>query len=510
MEPPRNDVESGYGTSEVHDAKSGAKSGDNCSGYPNSSDTCSSLTNDHESQEGDIINHIHSWMLPFFVNIFLACASFSMVRPSLAPYILDIGAPLAFLPYVVSSYSVGEMLGSVALGHFYEYATKTYETVGRGPKLSMMICLSLGVIGSAMYAAAGWVGEEDAAKYCLLLARLIQGIWTGGQQAVEQAYLSAAVHPSKRTEYTATLSTCAVLGFVMGPTIGALLSLIDTTIFGLPVNADNSAGIFMLVATSFMFIQTALFFDGKDDTTGLSVSADDDKECIDDTKSTDSIQKNVEDMPFNVMGVSMCMIIFYVLYYSFAVQETITTPLVMLLYGWSPLDINLLFTGAGIISLVTAFSMRYLTRYVEDRVLLMASILIGFVGSAFLMDLPFSPSLPVWRFLLGFSLITIAFPIGRNSVLGIFGNVLGVGVNQGRWTGIILAVSAFPRVIGPFVSLELLTAVDWKTWLEFGICTAMFGITFLATWRHIGDLVPHSDYAKGQNERDVKDSRMHK
>ena len=105
---------------------------------------------------------------------------------SLTPYILDIGAPLAFLPWVVSSYPVGQMFGSIVIGYFYEYATKTYETIGRGPRLSMMLCISLGVIGSAMYAMAGWVEDEDVAKYCLLLARLIQGLWTGGQQTVEQ------------------------------------------------------------------------------------------------------------------------------------------------------------------------------------------------------------------------------------------------------------------------------------------------------------------------------------
>ena len=84
------------------------------------------------------------------------------------------------------------------------------------------------------------------------------------------AYLSAAVDPSKRTENTAMLSTCAMLGFVIGPTIGAFLSQIDTTIAGLPMNANNSAGLFMVVATSGMFVQTTLFFDGKDDETGVS------------------------------------------------------------------------------------------------------------------------------------------------------------------------------------------------------------------------------------------------
>lgn len=308
------------------------------------------------------------------------------------------------------------------------------------------------------------------------------------------AYLSAAVHPLRRVEYTATLSTCAVLGFVLGPAIGAFLSQIDTTIFGLPVDAKNAAGVFMLAATTLMLVQTVLFFDGKEDKTGAS--SDDEEKAVDETNKTGSGQARGEKH-FNYMGVALCMITFYIHYYSFAVQESIITPLVMILYRWDALKINLLFLGAGMMSLVTAFSVRYLTRWVDDRSLLVASIVIGFLGSILLVDLPVNSKLPVWRFLSGFSLITVAFPIGRNVVLGIFGNVLG-DVNQGRWMGVMIGISALPRVIGPFVSLELLTVVDWKTWLEFGIIAALFGALLVTMWFNLDDLLPYADFAKRQ------------
>ena len=133
------------------------------------------------------------------------------------------------------------------------------------------------------------------------------------------------------------------------------------------------------------------------------------------------------------------------------------------------------------LSLVTALSVRYLTRYAEDRIMLIMSIFAGFLGSVMLIDLPFNRTLPMWRFLVGFSFITVAFPIGRNVVLGIFGSVLGE-VNQGRWMGILFSISAFPRVIGPFVSLELLKSVDWQSWLEFGIIASLF----CGEWRIYG------------------------
>ena len=446
-----------------------------------------SPSNDEESQHSDeVMKKRYTWMLPFFVNIFLACASFSIVMPSLSPYLLEVGASMSYLPRAVASYSIGEMIGSVAIGSFYEYTTRAFA-LGRGPRISMIMSICFGIVGSALYATAGWVGNRYIAQYFIVAGRFLQGAWTGGQQAIEQAYISAAVEPSKKVEFTATLSTCAVLGFVAGPTIGALLSMIDTTVLGLKIGANNAPGIFILFANSIMLVQTALFFDGKEDTTG---EIDDE---ADEEEQGDSSSGNSGYKPFNYMGVAVSMFLFYIHYYSFAVQETIITPMTSVLYDFDAIEVNLLFSCAGVLSLITSFAVRLLARYVEDRILLVASILIGFIGSAFLMDLPFSPDLPVWRFLAGFSMVTIAFPIGRNVVLGIFGNVLGP-VNQGRWMGAMIAISAFPRIVGPFIALELLELVQWKTWLEFGICAFFFFAVFALVIQYIDLLVPYEDF----------------
>ena len=72
------------------------------------------------------------------------------------------------------------------------------------------------------------------------------------------AYLSTAVEPSVKTQYTSTLSTFAVLGSITGPSIGALFSRVDTTIIGLPLNSYNLPGFFIIVATLIMFVQVSV------------------------------------------------------------------------------------------------------------------------------------------------------------------------------------------------------------------------------------------------------------
>eukprot|EP00956_Cyclotella_meneghiniana_P042126 scaffold248370_cov87-Cyclotella_meneghiniana.AAC.2 len=63
-------------------------------------------------------------------------------------------------------------------------------------------------------------------------------------------------------------------------------------------------------------------------------------------------------------------------------------PMVIKLYDWSPVQINMLFVGAGAISLITSFLVRYISRHVRDQTLLIASIVIGLLGSILQMDIP--------------------------------------------------------------------------------------------------------------------------
>ena len=169
-------------------------------------------------------------------------------------------------------------------------------------------------------------------------------------------------------------------------------------------------------------------------------------------------------------------------------------PMVIKLYDWSPVQINMLFVGAGAISLITSFLVRYISRHVRDQTLLIASIVIGLLGSILQMDIPqIERVLPMHRFILGFSLSTMAFPMGISVVLGLYSNILAP-VNQGKWMGVIFAVSAVPRSLGPFLALEALEAVNWKTWLEFGLCSLFFLIALVGAISSLSVLVPYSEF----------------
>ena len=56
------------------------------------------------------------WQWVFYINVFMACISFSIVMPSLFLYLQEMGASASFYALVVASYSVGEAVGSLSLG----------------------------------------------------------------------------------------------------------------------------------------------------------------------------------------------------------------------------------------------------------------------------------------------------------------------------------------------------------------------------------------------------------
>ena len=76
-------------------------------------------------------------------------------------------------------------MGSV-MGLFYDYAIQIFKVEGRGAKISLLICPSVGLVGSALYVSAGWIGDVDTARWFILSGRFLVGFWCSGQTSVEQ------------------------------------------------------------------------------------------------------------------------------------------------------------------------------------------------------------------------------------------------------------------------------------------------------------------------------------
>lgn len=167
-----------------------------------------------------------------------------------------------------------------------------------------------------------------------------------------------------------------------------------------------------------------------------------------------------------VRGIWAAIFFFFVHFNGFAIQETITTPLVQDWYGWSELSANLLFVGAGAANFLCAIALALMSAprqgdpegrpRVDDRRLLAGSLVCAAIGWALMVpgrafSEPASamPSMPLPQFLISFLLVTVAFPFGRGVCLSVVGKLLG-DEPQGAWMGIMFALGALARIAGPF------------------------------------------------------------
>jgi MFS family permease len=72
----------------------------------------------------------------------------------------------------------------------------------------LLLTIAFGILGSFLYV----LGDIIQNPYVIFAGRLLQGVWTGGKQVIEQTYLSENVAADRLTELTAELGTFAVLG----------------------------------------------------------------------------------------------------------------------------------------------------------------------------------------------------------------------------------------------------------------------------------------------------------
>ena len=252
------------------------------------------------------------WAPIFYANVFMACISFSIVMPSLWLYLSEMGSGHLFYAMVVSSYSVGEALGSLLFGQL---------SVGLGVRNTLLVCCVVSGSGAVSYAMAYFVYtdvSQAAAPSVVLLGRLLQGIGSGGQQAVEQSYLSVAVSPAQRTEYTGKLSTFACAGFIFGPALAAVVSALPSFRLGpLVFDGFTMQGWFCAALNALMYVLYVVF---QEKPPRQSAAA---------SNGAGGGSDGGSAAPSTPLGGVLCCIGFFFVHFNgFAVQETITTPLV--------------------------------------------------------------------------------------------------------------------------------------------------------------------------------------
>mmetsp|Transcript_22098 Transcript_22098/g.31107 ORF Transcript_22098/g.31107 Transcript_22098/m.31107 type:complete len:518 (+) Transcript_22098:61-1614(+) len=457
-----------------------------------------------------------SWLIVFYSNMFFGCAGFSIVLPTLWPYLRQMDASTEFLAAVVAAYSVGEGLGGWTSGWLY-------HRYPEHPKALLLGGMAIGLLAAASYVVAGMFGS--AAAFVVLVARFASGLDNGIRQTIEQTFIGSKIPARHQTSCSSRLSSCGITGIMMGPALGAPLQAIDFKFLGVTVDGNNGPGVVLLFVCIMNILMSYRFFsvESRRGPSGVSQPR---------LEASES-QDRRGFRPPNKRGLLVCYMVFFGVNLNMASLETITPVLAQRLYGWGPclnpaecpfqatqIYVNLLLSCGGLLSLAMAALMAfYLGPYIYRREVVAITLSHAVSVLVNLGNIDCGGSLPAYRFVLDYLLGAFFGGLARGPGVALMAQIIGPHP-KAAYMGLLFAIGAVPRIVGPFLFVELLQlpspshTADFayvyegplpRTWLLYGCQTAVFLVIFLSVQIFRKDLKPHPMHGDITSCRDLSE-----
>ncbi|XP_063381917.1 major facilitator superfamily domain-containing protein 8 [Cydia fagiglandana] len=405
-----------------------------------------------------------------YFTMFQMSLGFSIVLTGVWPYLdkLEPGASKEVLGLAVGAAPLGQLLASPLLGLWAN---------ARGVRAPLRAALALFVLSQALYAQLH--AARPSAAAAMLAARLLVGV-SSASIAVARAYLSAATTVSERTRAVAAVSLAQVLGFVVGPALQAVAAPLGAGAPYAPVGQlDLRPRLDMYTAPAWLnaalgALNLALL---------LPCSFKERKIAAREAMLAHGKGSEAEALkalrPDRVSSWTL-VFAFFVLNFSFVLLETLATPLTMDQFAWSKAQalkyMGALMSAGAVLACATFALITPLTKLFQERaVLLWGGFLL--VGLASVLCIPWGPGPPppaprnsteagggcpalrqpwcetsraltVPQFLLGYTAVSIGYPLGVTLIQTIFSKVLGPRP-QGVWQGVLTGAGCVARALGP-------------------------------------------------------------
>ncbi|OMJ88724.1 hypothetical protein SteCoe_9266 [Stentor coeruleus] len=368
----------------------------------------------------------------FYFNVFCSCASYALILPSLWSYLIEGTYHDSLVAQVLTAFSIGEVIGALGFGFLRDRIST------RSALLSTLFC---GLIGTSLTIYASMIGESY--KIPLIIGRMLQGVWNGGEQAVEQSYISEIVSDISKLSAISEIGIAGVCGYTLGPVIGVAISFLDMNVHQ-KFSADEywSIGVFLFIINLTMILIN--WFSFQEIPIAMRVNRSKEYEGYE---------------PPKVSGILICLLFSFCLFYGFTVQETITGPLVSdstakytSSFGYSISMTYIYFILEGFVSVLGLFLISFLNEKIDDRILLAASTFLGVIGWFFFIDFEYK-EISHAAFYIGFILISLEFSMARNAAFSVYSKIIGP-YPAGWYMGLMLASGCLSRALTPYWAMQ--------------------------------------------------------
>lgn len=421
---------------------------------------------------------------------------------TLWPLLDRVGGSKAFLGYLVSAFSFGQLIGSPYFGYWANHWRYKYI---------FFISGMLKVVGNLMYAFSDSVSGR--ADFFMLEARLLVGLGAGNM-ALCNAYVSQVTTMKERTQSMAMLAASGGVGFIIGPLIGVSFGSMKPGYDVGPLVIDylTMPALCCCILESINQLFILIFF-REPRIIHRSPST---------SSSADSIQlesMSRANLKTDMPAAWILMLQYFGTMVVLSVFETVGTPLTMDEYSLNSQQADIyngVIAGAfGLICVVMFGLVKKLATKFGERQLLLFSLFLTALSMAALIPIAGSspdswkendedddstrhgcqatwcgsvPKLPFAQYCVGCVLVAIAYPMANVMEFSLFSKILGP-FPQGVMMGWLTAAGCLARALGPLYITQLYA--EFGPRITFAVATGIaLVMALIASW-YYKRFVPH-------------------
>lgn len=343
--------------------------------------------------------------------VFLDNLGYAIVFPYLFFYVKSLGGDVFIFGILLSAYSLMSFL-------FTPIIARLSDRYGR--RRILLFALLISGASYIIFGAANIL-------WLLFLSRMLAGT-TAATVPVAQAYVADMTTARERLKYIGWTSAAGGLAFIVGQAIGGILS----NFFGYALPSFLAAGlVFTNLISAYFFLTEPKHISNNLDKRTFTLSA-------------------LKDL-LSQRGIALLFAIYFMFFISFVFLQAVIPPWSSRLFGFSDLEVGLLFAYVGIMSvLVQVFILPRLSKKTFTTLALYGVILLG-VSLLVVGVLPF---------LLLLILMSASLAIGFGLLITTLSTLISIEAPkeaQGGSLGIAWSLAALAQTIGPTLAASLFT-----------------------------------------------------